>query len=426
MHHSGELVKKRWVSRGLAMPLVLVTLITLGGCAALRSTGLTGARPTTITVGDFVANGPLPVVDEASASGAPVIVEEITAPIDASGLGSRPVRRAAQPGDRIIVDSLVGQVNGRPIFAEDFFVEIDERVLRARDELTPTAFQDFLRTIIQQRLRFVVRNELLLAEAESELKPEQARGLFAWLKDVRQGKIAESGGTQTGAETRLSDEGLSLEEYVALQKDLALLNNLFQTRIETRVVVSWRDIQRGFTRAQNELNTPGSIVLARMAFRGDAGPARAQDALDRIAAGASFVDLAAELGMPPSFLATEYELDDAGRPVGAIQEFQDAVAGLTAGDTSRPITRVTPGRAGAPESSTTYLLHVVQYTPPVERSLYDHDVQRALREQILGIRRQAEEDRYLQQLAQRVVHSELNDMGDRLYDVGRQRYARKR
>jgi len=80
-------------------------------------------------------------------------------PADASGLpqlGAGPSSEDAwfgpEPGTRIIVDSLVGQVNGRPIYADTFFQPIRDQLRAIARRTTQREFLEQAQEVITQHL----------------------------------------------------------------------------------------------------------------------------------------------------------------------------------------------------------------------------------------------------------------------------------
>ena len=90
-----------------------------------------------------------------------------------------------QPGDRVIVDSLVGEVNGRPIFADEFLALIEDRLLQEAKQTKGIQRVQAFESIIRRNLREWVRNELILADAEFALTEQEQQGLFAFMRSLK-------------------------------------------------------------------------------------------------------------------------------------------------------------------------------------------------------------------------------------------------
>ena len=327
----------------------------------------------------------------------------------------REVLRPTRPGERVIVDSLVGHINGRPVFADEFLEPIEDRLLRAAEERTGLERQQVFRAIIDDWLKDVVTNELILAEAEASLTVQQQQGLFALLRMLYEEEIRRGGGTRSGAEQRRRRSGDDLDQYLGRQKHLVLIDRLRVEKIEPRVIVSWRDIEREYKRREKEFSPPAAVTLARIRLNTAMQADLIDDVNERLAAGESFGKIAEELGFANRGVWETFEMGPAGLTGIEVSEpMKEALAGLDAGDTSAPFAL----------GSGTVWLHVVEITRPVARSIYDPEVQIMLKNMIRNRRSQAEWVRYVNSLLDRGIYDELDQMADRLYRIALDRYAR--
>jgi len=148
---------------------VVAAAVAAAGCAHSKNRD---AR--TVTIAEFAqpaavegAAGPAGVGDE------PETVQPVVATAlgDAGGLdpydfvepdefSDRAILRPTEPGETVIVDSLVGHVNGRPVFADDFLQPIEDRLLRAAEDSSGVERQQVFRAIINDWLQDVVTNPL--------------------------------------------------------------------------------------------------------------------------------------------------------------------------------------------------------------------------------------------------------------------------
>ena len=75
--------------------------------------------------------------------------------------------RLSQPGDRALVDSLIGQINGRPIFADDILLPIEDQLIaESRKSASPDEFARRAQVIVFEWMQSFVISELFLAEKE--------------------------------------------------------------------------------------------------------------------------------------------------------------------------------------------------------------------------------------------------------------------
>jgi len=358
-------------------------------------------------VGDAVVEQEREVVEVDTAEGpAPVIASRSSALVE-----------PLPPGREWPVESLVGQINGRPIFAGEFLEPIEARLLRIAGLPDRAESRQAMIELVRRRFEEFVDSELVISEAESGLSPEQKQGLFAWLLDMREEEIARRGGNVASAESSvLEEQGLSLEEFMDRRRDLALASDLLRKKIEPRVIVSWRDIEQEYRRREVEFNPPGLVRVGRIRLteRGDGAEAIAS-VKERFAAGESFAEVATSLGLPDGGFWRQFPLPAEGiAGLDLAAPFREAIDGVPVGQAGPPIERPT---------STTWLA-VLSIDRPPALSLFDPMVQLALREGLRAQQFAIEQRRYLESLRRRWVSDDLNTMRARLVAIALDRYYR--
>ena len=327
----------------------------------------------------------------------------------------REVLHPTRPGDTVIVDSLVGHVNGRPIFADEFLEPIEDRLMRAADEHRGPDLDRMFEFIITEWLQETVLNELILAESEASLTEQEQMGLFAMLNRAYDEEIRKGGGTKSGAERRRQREGDELDQYLGKQKDLVLIDRIRMAKIYPRVVVTWRDIEREYQRHYENYNPAATVTLARIRVNTQTQAPLIEDVTYRLAAGESFAVIAEELGFDDGGLWETFEAGPGGiTDIEVSPAMKEALTGLVAGDTSPPFQL----------GSRTLWLHVVSLEQPQSRSIYDPGVQIGLRNAIRSQRSQIEWQRYIDSLLEDGVHDDLEQMAERLFEIAMARYGR--
>ena len=316
---------------------------------------------------------------------------------------------------RIVVESLVGQVNGRPIFADEFFLPIEDRLVAMADQLTPRDFEQQAAQIIGQHLQNLLLNELFLAEAESQLTEEQRQGLFAMMRYWQEETIAEFGGTRSAAERRLAEmEGMTVSEFLDARRDVALLQELQRRRIEPRITVSWRDIEREYQRRFHEFNPPATISIARIRLHTERDAALIEEVQRRIDRGEPFAQIATDVGEEDGGAWQTFEVDDEGiEGIALAESVRRQLVGLGVGETTQPVAL----------GSSTWWLHIADYEQPAGQDIYDPDVQRSLRARLRNQRYNEEMERYSRHLFERGVFDERETMMRKLLEIAMRRYA---
>ena len=318
------------------------------------------------------------------------------------------------PGDVIVLDTVVGQVSGRPIFADALLEPIADQLRREAQQLPPRDFAQRAAQIINSRMTEVVLTELFFAEAEASLSEEQQLGLFAFLRNLQEKTIASGQGSRTVTEERLMEElGLTIEQYTERERNALLIWHLINRRISPRVIVSWKDVQREYERRKAEFNPPSSVTVHILRLSNQDQAEQIQKVKDGLARGESFTAVVESIGSqgltkPDPFPMRSDEISD----IEINEVFKTHLAGLDVGQASAPFE--TEGR--------TNWLYVAAVDRPKGQTLFD--VQRQLMRE-LQVRRETEErERYVRSLFAKGIHDELNEMSRRVLAVALMRYGR--
>ncbi|MGQ0627156.1 MAG: peptidylprolyl isomerase [Phycisphaerales bacterium] len=239
------------------------------------------------------------------------------------------ISAAARPiGGPALVDSLVGQINGKPIYASRFLSELDKR-LSAEAERLKYARDPWRRSaaeIIGGELRRQVQDDLLLAEARAALSPEERQGLIFFVNRLRENITSSYQGSEILADEELRKEGLSLEGKVTREQQDILVRTLFQRYVGPRVNPSFRDVQRAYDRNFIKYN-PVPVAKLRMIWvpadgKHDAEVAQVNDLL---AQGKPFAEVASmplnQFGSKDGGLTPEKQLS---KPYAEMRLFEDA------------------------------------------------------------------------------------------------------
>lgn len=395
----------------------LILAALLGGCASSPEAPL--ARSGEVVLADFVAvedDPPAVVNEENPPSAGPRFPLEATA----GGGDGFATRRGArlESGERLVVDSLVGQINGRPIFADQFLSAIeDELIAEAERVPDPRTYAQIAGNIVATELRTVWQNALILAEAESSLTQEEQQGLFYAVQQLGEQEVARKGGSLEQARLAVErEENMTFDEYLQGKRDEHLIRRLINDHVRSRVIVSWRDIERAYAQRYDEYNPPGQVTLSRIRLRAS-DEERAATVTEQLAGGTDFGVIAAEIGRP--WAGTWGTFAMTGEGIGTIDATTDeqllaALSMLEAvGDVAGPIE--TGGR--------TWWIHVDAVSQPPARSLFDPQVQRELRAIIFNQRASEEQFRYMESLSDQGITDDIGVMGQRLLEIAILRYG---
>jgi hypothetical protein len=388
----------------------LCLAVVAGGCASDGK----APKPRTVNLTEFAAP-PETVVEPTDTVPTDEVKVDVMVDVNEEVVVQEVGQDTPPTGGTFVADSLVGQVNGRPIYADDFFEPIQDELIALSRRLSQQEFVSQALNIIQDNLQLVVLNELFLAEAEAGLTPEQQQGILFWLKDLRERTVAQGGGVESVTQARLqSEEGVTLDEYVDQTKKRALIASLLDEKIAPRVIVSWRDIEREYERHYDEFNPPANITIARIRLSTERDAETIEQITTRFADGEAFQVIATELDQWNDGVWRTFQLGPEGVP------------GIELGDPARAylveldVGGTTPAFQVA---SSTMWLHITEIEQPPGRSLYDPQIQRMLAQQ-LHMRRSAEERaKYIASLLDEGIYDELDGMVDRLLVIALRRYG---
>jgi hypothetical protein len=325
--------------------------------------------------------------------------------------GSSPALRV---GQRWPVESLVGQINGRPIFAEEIFKQIEAAVLLAAQDPNPDNARAQVDAIVRKAFRQQVESELILAEAESRLTPEMKQGLLGWLRDLQESTIAQRGGNRTGAEESLRDEmQMSIDEFVKFRKNAELTGDLLRRKVQPRVVVSWRDVERLYTQRHSAYAPDPVYQLGRIRLNKESQADKIEVVKRMLAEKKPFTEIADAVGMPDHGAWQRVTVSGGRMNVSAMTD-----------DIQRVLSPLVPGAVSEPleQRTTVQWFSVIGSDQPPVLSIFDRDLQLSLRGELQGTQQRIEQARYIQSLQKRWLSASIAKMELKLVQIARERY----
>ena len=322
--------------------------------------------------------------------------------------------RTLRVGQRWPVESLVGQINGRPIFAEEIFRQIEAAVMLAAQDPNPDNARQQVDALVRRAFRQQVESELILAEAESRLTPEMKQGLLGWLRDLQETTIAQRGGSRASAEEALRDEmQMSVEEFVEFRKNAELTRDILRRKVEPRVVVSWRDVERLYSTRRAAYAPDPVYRLGRIRLSKESQAEKVETVRKLLAEGKPFPEIADAVGIPEHGFWRNVTVSGGRMNLGDLTEdIQKAIAPLEPGKVSEPLEQRT---------SITWFSVVGADAPP-SVSIFDSNLQLSLRAELQATQERFEQGRYIQSLQKRWLGASIAKMETRLVQIARERY----
>ena len=178
----------------------------------------------------------------------------------------RAIEASTPKGRDVLADCMVGQINGRPVFASEVLDPMDGQLNAAsKDVKGPDTAQKWIRDtarLIRGQVESRVRDELLLGEARARLTPEQKQGLIYFLQRVDQWASGQQGGSRVEAEEAIAARtGESYDKFLQSQRDQVLIRELIKDNVSPGVRVPWRKVERFYLENEDVINPPPRGVV---------------------------------------------------------------------------------------------------------------------------------------------------------------------
>jgi hypothetical protein len=354
-------------------------------------------------------------------------------------------------GIPLTIEALVGQVNGRPIYANNVLDPVADQIEAASKKMSRTEFADEIRSALyaeQDRMGTTIRGgrmyelvitDLLLSEAVSGMSKEQSYGLLAIVGQMRSDLTSSQGGSETRMRELIEQQaGITVDKYLELQRDQILIDALYRQKIWPKVNVTWRDIQREFEQltlgddlllaTEEEERTQrvlmglrqgktlgnieaarGTVTLGMIRFNKD--DSIVKEIRGAFADGLSFQEVAAKYDIKDGGVWETFQMGLGGIEdieVGSVIKSQ--LEGMGVGD------YIAPFELG----STIVWISVLEVKQPI--SLYNRRIQIALQNALRWIQFNREKDRYVESLWGEGSLDEVKSMADRVTNIAVRRY----
>ena len=400
------------------------TLVWIGAALAVGGCSAGGPTGSKLSIADF-SNPEMASTQRPSEQAAQETL------LDA-GLGTIPATRVmptpesgtstffimdAVTGRPVVVDSLIGQVNGRPIYADEVLTPIMDRLTATYREQPYSTFQRQLTGLVIEQLRAVIINELIVAESRAGMSSDQQGGLLAFMDQLREEAVRKRGGVVHEAERRLiEEEGKTIEEYLEDEQQKMLIQEVLRDKVAPQTVVSWRDIERSYRARKAEFQPASSVTLGRIRLRTIGNEEQLSLLQAEFEAGEPFMVVARQAGMSNDGVWQTFKLPDEGLGELPLASFYTPhVKDLKPGEVSKPFER----------GPWTIWVSVIDIQQPLQRSLDDPDVQRMLQQQISMSRAQEAQSRFIGDVLERGIFDDITLMGERAVAIALSRFPPK-
>lgn len=264
--------------RRVVMVLIAVTVCTVPGCANKTAQDQTPSSATTASPAALRPDAQAEVTTEPAAPTTTAATEEPSA---------APAPRAGHA-----IDAMIGQVNGKAIYANNAFEAIEDQLIALGRSLPPTEFRQRAAELIVGRLQQLVTDALILGEAERDLSAPEQAGLFQYLKQQREELIRFWGrGSIAVAEDNLvRHTSRSLDETLQDTREQMLVQRYLRQELFPQINVSRKQIERYYHDHKDTYAPPASRTIRLIRVKDP----EIADRVDRILAkGKPFAEVAA-------------------------------------------------------------------------------------------------------------------------------------
>ncbi len=238
------------------------------------------------------------------------------------GVGARGEQDALEAGngtEDYVVDAMVGQINGRALYAGAVLGVMDEQLTALGKNVSGREFDRLAMELIAARLRGMILDQLILGEAERDLNENERMGLRFMLKEERGKMLRLYGqGSPELADRTLQDRtGKGLEETLREFRQQVVVERYMRQKFWPKVNVLRKDVERAYKERHEEFNPQASwtIHLIRVKVGADANRIEA-----RLQAGEDFLTVAKDPGNRMRLKEEGMEVKENGLNVEALNE----------------------------------------------------------------------------------------------------------
>lgn len=276
--------------------LIVSMLMLISGCKSAPKTQEAQVAPASETVAltpsDFVQTD-----GEASALPAQTAIATPTATQTTDTTTQQPTTTTATAATYQVA-GMVGQVNGRPIYARSIFKDVHERLTDLGQRLPAAQFRQQASALLQGRLKQIVMDALILGEAENQLTEQNQQGLIQFLKEERKKLVRElgRGSEELANERSRTTSGLTLDQRISEKRNQVIVQNYLRNKLWPKINVSRKDIERYYQDHFEEFNTPQGRTIHLIRTSDD----NVANQIDKeLANGRNFLDIAGDNVLNP-------------------------------------------------------------------------------------------------------------------------------
>lgn len=337
------------------------------------------------------------------------------APVEKSPLGASSEEIESQPV--YTIDAMVGQVNGRPVYANEIFKMIGvEQLTRLGEQRPRPEFRAELQKLITNTLRSHVTDSLIYADADRNLSKQERSGILVLLERQRQTLISEwGGGVPKLANEKMQRElGYGLEQELEYFRQRVMVSKYRRERIQPKVIVTRREIERYYEDNKDQYQKYPTVTLRLILIRDEA---KVKGAVEALKGGEDFEAVAKEYSDYKASSGGLRDPDELKSPLSSYNELawepvNMAVRDLKEGEYAGPI-----------ETDSGTVLVKVEELDEVEQKPMKA-IYKQIERELYGSKFNYESRKYLANLLRKGNFSPIDEMVNSLVEVGMSRFAR--
>jgi len=314
---------------------------------------------------------------------------------------------------RFVLDAMVGQVNGKPVYAETVLSPMHEELKRLGATMPRATFQLRARDLVDRRMRQIVFDTLILGEAERNLSEREQLGLKFELSRREEELLRRYGQkSRTLADTNaVQATGKTVAQLLEEQRQRLVIEHYLRQKLEPRINVTAKDIERYYDTHPEIYNPSPGRRLRVIRCTNEADAKQVVAMLDE---GTPFADVAA-------MDQNVYKRDEAGlfpqessrgdMVFSGIPKLNDAMLALKPGEHSDMV-----------ESQGNYWFVFVESISDGKKKSIG-DVQDEIHDMLYRQQYNTLNVRYQQTLFNEGSYNSLTEMSDAVLSVAMSRYA---
>lgn len=223
------------------------------GCVSTML-GQSDPAPPPVKPNDFVSEDR---ATSRSTNDGPVTLVATDTPDETGGTDGTP--DPDRPTRALSVNAMVGHINGEAVYADQIFdVNVAAQLASYGRRYDNEEFLEQAAGVIQERLRGVIINKLILGEAERNLTDLQKRGISFRVNAEREELLRYYGqGSLAKAKADfLKDQGKSLDDHLIAFREELSIGIYIQSKVLPKISVNQRDVRRWYNDHKSQYHKP--------------------------------------------------------------------------------------------------------------------------------------------------------------------------